>query len=123
MEEEFAKVQKESLFDYSIVSIALLDNNNIEIYEKAKKNFPNCNTKILFHGAQIDPISNIISSEFKYKRRAFYGMGIYFTDNIEYTSFYYGGDNLDKRRDNNKILPPNSTFIFISAEIFYDKNL
>ena len=51
-------------------------------------------------------------------------MGIYFADNLDYVSFYSGGENYNNRRDNyNKILPPNSTFTFISAEIFYDQNL
>ena len=123
-EEEFTKAQKESIFDYSIVSLALLDNKNIEVYENAKKNCKNCIQKLLFHGSSVDPVSKIISSEFKYTRKAFYGMGIYFSDNLDYVSFYSGADNYEKRRDNfNKILPPNSTFTFISAEIFYDQKL
>ena len=101
-----------------------MDNKNIEVYENAKNNCKNYTKKLLFHGSSIDPISKIISSEFKYTRKAFYGMGIYFADNLDYVSFYSGGENYNNRRDNyNKILPPNSTFTFISAEIFYDPKL
>ena len=122
-EEEFMKAQKESILDYSIVNLILLDNKNLLKYEKAKKNCPNCTKKLLFHGTRIDPASKIISSEFKYTRRAFYGMGIYFTDNLDYTTFYSGGEGLNDRRKNfNKIYPPNSTFTFIASEIFYNKD-
>ena len=51
-------------------------------------------------------------------------MGIYFTDNLDYTTFYSGGEGFNDRRINfNKIYPPNSTFTFIASEIFYNKNL
>ena len=121
-EKEFTKAQIESIFDYSIINLVLLDNKNFLKYEEAKKRCDNCTTKLLFHGTQIDPASKIISSEFKYTRRAFYGMGIYFTDNLDYTTFYSGGDQFKNRRENfNKICQPNSTFTFIASEIFYDK--
>ena len=123
-EEEFTKIQLDSVFDYSIINLVLLDNKYFLRYETAKNSCPNCISKILFHGTQIDPASKIISSEFKYTRRAFYGMGIYFTDNLDYVTFYSGGENLDDRRINfNKIHPPNSTFTFIASEVFYDKYL
>ena len=120
-EEEFKKAQKESIFDFSIVNLVLSDNKNFSKYEEAKKNCPNCTTKILFHGTQIDPASKIISSEFKYTKKAFYGMGIYFTDNLDYITFYSGGEGLDNRRINfNKIFPPNHTFTFIASVLpFY----
>ena len=122
-EQEFTKSQIESIFDYSIINLVLLDNKNFLKYEKAKNSCSDCTTKILFHGTQIDPASKIISSEFKYTRKAFYGMGIYFTDNLDYTTFYSGGEGFKERRKNfNKICPPNTTFTFIASEVFYDKN-
>ena len=123
-EEEFTKAQLDSVFDYSIINLVLLDNKNFLQYETAKNICSNCITKILFHGTQIDPASEIISSEFKYTRKAFFGMGIYFTDNLDYVTFYSGGKDLEDRRFNfNKIFPPDSTFTFIASEVFYDKNL
>ena len=123
-EEEFTKAQLESIFDFSIINLVMLDNKNFSNYEKAKNNCPNCIKRVLFHGTQIDPASKIISSEFKYTRKAFYGMGIYFTDNLDYITFYSGGEKFENRRINfNKIFPPNTTFTFIASEIFYNKNL
>ena len=78
--------------------------------------------KILYHGSQIDPISKILTTEFKYSKRPFYGMGIYFSNIIDYIAFYTGGNTFENRRDNfGKVIPVNSTFSFIGCEIFYDK--
>ena len=123
-EEEFSKAQLESIFDYSIINLVLLDNKNFLKYKAAKDKCPNCTTRVLFHGTQIEPASKIISTEFKFTRKAFYGMGIYFTDKLDYVTFYSGGNGLKNRRQNfNKIFPPNSTYSFIAAEIYYNKNL
>ena len=123
-EEEFIKAQKESIFDYSAISLAILDNNHFNNYNKAKSKCPNCVKKILYHGSQSENIGKITTTEFKYTRKAFYGMGIYFSDILDYISFYSGGDKFEDRRKNfNKILPPNSIFSLIAAEIFYDQKL
>ena len=75
--------------------------------------------RILYHGSQIDPISKILTSEFKCIRRAFYGMGIYFNDIIDYVAFYSGGNDFAKRRINfGKIVPVYSIFSFIASEVF-----
>ena len=84
---------------------------------------PNMIKRILYHGSQINAIASILTDEFKYTRRAFYGMGIYFTDLIDYTSFYCGGSKFKNRRlQFGKTVPINSTFSLIASEVFYDKN-
>ena len=51
-------------------------------------------------------------------------MGIYFTDNLDYITFYSGGRSSDGGRINfNTVYPPNSTFALIASEVFYNKNL
>ena len=48
-------------------------------------------------------------------------MGIYFSDMLDYVSFYSGGTDYDTRRDLfGKILPVQSTFSCVSAEVFYN---
>ena len=92
-------------------------------YKSKRDACPNIEKRILYHGSQIDPISKILTDEFKYTRKAFYGMGIYFSDIIDYIAFYCGGTELSNRRDNfGSIVPVNSTFSFIASEVFYDKN-
>ena len=121
-EEEFQKDLKNTFFDYSLISMAILEKND-KSYKSKRDSCPNVIKRILYHGSQIDPISSILTDEFKYTRRAFYGMGIYFSDIIDYISFYCGGNTFDNRRKNfGNIIPINSTFSFIASEVFYNKN-
>ena len=124
-EKEFEKDLKKTIFDYSLISLAILEkeDEDEEEYKIKRDACPNIEKRILYHGTQIDPISRILTDEFKYTRKAFYGMGIYFSDIIDYIAFYYGGTGLSNRRDNfGSIVPVNSNFSFIASEVFYDKN-
>ncbi len=123
-EEEFQKALKNTYFDYSVISFSILEKNEEEEdYKKNRNSCPNVKKRILYHGSQIDPISSILTEEFKYTRKAFYGMGIYFTDIIDYIPFYCGGTELKNRRNNfGKNIPVNSTFSLIASEVFYDIN-
>ena len=121
-EKELIKDLKKTKFDYSVISLGILETKNELEYQIKKKICPNMEQKLLYHGSQIGPISSILTTEFKYAKKPFYGMGIYFSDIIDYISFYSGGTNLDSRRDNfGHIIPINSTFSFIGSEVFYDK--
>ena len=120
-EQELIKDLKKTRFDYSLISLGILEKKD-ELYKTKKNICPNIQKRILYHGSQIGPISNILTSEFKYAKKPFYGMGIYFSDIIDYIAFYCGGTDLENRRDNfGKIIPINSTFSFIGCEVFYDK--
>ena len=122
---ELFKAIKKSYFDYSLIGLSLYEQGDRIKYLKAKEDCPDpVITRYLFHGTQIDPISKIITGGFLYTRKPFYGMGIYFSDMLDYVSFYSGGNDFYSRRDNfGKILPVNSTFSCVSAEVFYCKGL
>ena len=121
-ENDFIKALENSYFDYSIISISICEKSNRLKYLTGKNNCQNCKTKYLFHGTQIDPISKIITGSFLYTRKAFYGMGIYFSDMLDYVAFYSGGETYENRRKNfGKILPINSTFSLIASEVYYDQ--
>ena len=114
---------KNTKFDYSLISLGIIENKDEIEYKNKRDICPNMIKKIVYHGSQIDPISKILTTEFKYAKRPFYGMGIYFSDIIDYIAFYTGGNTFENRRDNfGKVIPVNSTFSFIGCEIFYDKN-
>ena len=67
--------------------------------------------------------SKIITNGFLYARKPFYGMGIYFSDMLDYVSFYSGGTDFNSRRLYfGKILPINITFTCVAAEVFYSKH-
>ena len=121
-EVELYNALESSYFDYSLIALSLYEQTNRVQFLNGMKNCPNMIVKYLFHGSQIDPISKIITGGFKYTKKAFYGMGIYFSDMLDYVSFYAGGTNFETRRDNfNLILPVGETFSCVSAEVYYSK--
>ena len=121
-EVELYKAIERSYFDYSLIALSLYEQTNRKQYLEGMECCPNMIVRNLFHGTQIDPISKIITTGFKYTKKAFYGMGIYFSDMLDYVSFYAGGKDFASRRDNfNTILPVNETFSCVSAEVYYDK--
>ena len=121
-EEELFKAIKNSYFDYSLIGLSIYQQSNRNNYLQAMNKCPNLIKKYLFHGTQIDPISKIITKGFLYSRKPFYGMGIYFTDMLDYVSFYCGGNDYNSRRNNfGKILPVNSTFSCVGTEVYYNQ--
>ena len=87
-EEEISKALEQSYFDYSLISLSMYEQTNREKFIQSMENCSNLMVKYLFHGTQIDPISKIITNGFIYPRRAFYGIGIYFSDKLDYVSFF-----------------------------------
>ena len=122
--QELFKAIENSYFDYSLIGLSIYQQSNRNSYLQARSMCPNLVKKYLFHGTQIDPISKIITTGFLYTRKPFYGMGIYFSDMLDYVSFYCGGKDYIDRRDNFGIVPPvNSTFSCVGAEVYYNQNL
>ena len=122
-EDELYKAIERSYFDYSLIGLSLYEQNNRRRFIESMNNCPNLEVKYLFHGTQIDPISKIITNGFLYTRKAFYGMGIYFSDMLDYVSFYAGGKDYITRRNNfGKVLPINSIFSCVSAEVYYSQS-
>ena len=123
-EKDFLKAIEKSYFDYSLIGVSIYQQERRKEFLSNLKKCNNVEAKFLFHGTQIDPISKIITEGFKYSKRPFYGMGIYFSDMLDYVSFYSGGKDFDSRRDNFGLtLPVNSTFSCIASEIYYNKDL
>ena len=122
-EVELFKAIENSYFDYSLIALSLYEQNNRRRFIESMNKCPNLVVKYLFHGTQIDPISKIITNGFLYTRKAFYGMGIYFSDMLDYVSFYAGGKDYNSRRKNfGSVLPVNSIFSCVSAEIYYSQS-
>ena len=123
-EENLFKAIKNSYFDYSLVNLSIFEQANKNRYLSAMKGCANLVKKYLFHGSQVEHVSSIVTSGFLYARKPFYGMGVYFTDMLDYVSFYCGGTNYKNRRDNFGITPSvNSTFSCVGAEVYYNKSM
>ena len=121
-EVELFKAIERSYFDYSLIGLSIYQQTNRKQFVETMNKTPNLVVKYLFHGTQIDPISKIMTGGFLYTRKAFYGMGIYFSDMLDYVSFYAGGTNFANRRKNfGSILPVNETFSCVSAEVYYSQ--
>ena len=119
---EVSNALKNSYFEYSLISLSMFEENNKKDFLKEKKNCKNLMAKYLFHGTLIDPITKILTKGFIYTRKAFYGLGVYFSDMLDYVAFYSGGKDYKSRRSYfGCTLPINETFSCVSSEVYYDK--
>ena len=120
-EKEFEKAKKESIFEFSPISLIIMDRKDFSNFEKERKRCRNKIDKILYHGTSIDPISNILIDKFKKSiNKCFqHGKGVYFTDILDYCWFY--GSQKDNRYNKNKIPPINDMFTLIACSIYYNK--
>ena len=119
-ETEFEKAKKESVFEYTINSLTIVDRENRLDFENEKDDCPNRQEKILFHGTGIKPCAKILTDMFKRSEKSGYqfGKGVYFTDSLDY-AWYYGG--IDHRANLNKIPKVEDSFVFVGSLIYYDK--
>ena len=119
-EKDFEDKKRNSIFEFSIISMAIMEREDFQIFEKERKNCPNRVDRILYHGTSIEPISCILTGYFRKSTERCYqhGKGVYFTDMLDYCWFYGGADN---RCNGNKIPKIDDTFTFIASAIYYDK--
>ena len=120
---EFEKSKKESIFEFSIISLVVIEREDFEIFEKEREKCPNRVEKILYHGTSVEPISSILTGFYRKsleRKKAINGKGVYFTDLLDY-GWYYGGQ--DGNRANFSGIPKiGDTFTVIINSIYYDKN-
>ena len=119
---EFEKAKKESIIEFSVISLVIIEREDFEKFEKEREKCPNRVDKILYHGTSIEPISCILTGLFKKSVDRCYqhGKGVYFTDFLDYC-WYYGGE-VSNRSNKNKIPKINETFTLIACSIYYDRN-
>jgi len=114
---------KNSYFEYSLIGLSMYQQNNRIKFLESMNKCPNMISKFLFHGTHIEPISKIITNGFLYPRKTFTGMGIGFSDMLDYTLFFSGGKNYSTRREYfGCILPVDTTFSCVSSEVYYSHN-
>ena len=117
---DFERAKKESIFEFSIISMVIIERKDYENFEDKRKNCPNRVDKILFHGTSVEPISCILTELFKKSDRCCqFGEGVYFTDFLDYCWFY--GGNESNRANGNKIPEVDDNFTLIACSTYYDK--
>ena len=131
-EKELKKSLKKSIFEFSPVSLVVIDREDFAKFEREKAKCPNLCLQILYHGTQQEPISCILTGMFKRSEESGYqhGKGVYFTNSLDYC-YFYGGSN-DKKHNMNKIptnrynmnrIPPvGDIFTAICSLVYYSKN-
>ena len=111
------KAFKESVFEYRIIGLVVNNKENQKLeYEQKKRNCPYCRSKILFHATNISFSSKILTSNFNLSKDNYYGLGVYFADQLDYVKFYYNPPETF-----GFITKLNETFSIIVSEVFYDK--
>ena len=116
-EKEFENSKKDSIFEFSIISLVIIERENLWKFEEERRKCPNRVDKILYHGTGFEPISSILTEHFKKANNHIFGEGVYFTDSLNYC-WYYGG-NKNNRENINKIPKIDETFSFIASSIYY----
>ena len=116
-ENEFENSKKNSIFEFSIISLVIMERKDYVEFETGRRYCPNRVEKILFHGTSIEPISSILTNSFERAKNHIFGEGVYFTDSLDYC-WYYGGDT--NRKNLNKIPKINEKFSFIASFIYYN---
>ena len=121
-EKDFEERKRNSIFEFSMISLVVMEREDFQTFEKERKNCPNRVDRILYHGTSIEPISCILNGYFKKSVDKCYqhGKGVYFTDMLDYCWFYGGEKN--NRSNGNKIPKKDETFTLIASSIYYNKN-
>ena len=121
-EKDFKKAIEKSYFDFSLIGLSLYPQEGRKNFIENIRKCPNPEIKFLFHGTRVEPIANILTEGFKYAKRPLFGMGVYFSDKLDYISFYTGGKSLSDRRDNfGRIIAVGEKISCIAAEVYYNK--
>ena len=118
---EFDKTKKESIFEFSVISLVVMEREDFEKFKKEREKCPNRVDKILYHGTSIEPISCILTEQFKKSvdRHYQHGKGVYFTDFLDYC-WFYGGE--ESNRANQNIIPQiGNIFTLIACYVYYNK--
>ena len=117
---KFDQAKKESIFEFSVISLVEMEREDFEKFKKERKLCPNRVDKILYHGTSITPISCILTEQFKKSLEHYqHGKGVYFTDFLDYC-WFYGGEK--SNRANQNIIPRiDDTFSLIACHVYYNK--
>ena len=123
-EEEFERAKRNSVFEYSIISLTIIEREDINEFESNRKKCKNRVDRILFHGTSHYSISKILTDLFKRANNTQHGKGVYFTEDLD-SCWIYGSENYNKNPGNNKrnlnIPKVGECFSLIASGIYYNK--
>lgn len=110
------KIKKDSIFEFFINEFVLVDNKNSNEYFESIKQCPNCKRKILIQGTKKHHAANIVENNFVIGRDNWYGIGTYFSEQLDYVTYYTNNKSFGK------IPKVGETFPIAGAEVYYDSS-
>ena len=118
-DEEIEKALKNSVFEYKIINIFVVEKVD-DKYQSEKAKCSNIDVKILFHGTKIEAITGILSTQFRDANQHHkFGIGVYLTDQLDY-AWYYTGE--DYRGNLYNIPKVGDSFSIVASEIYYNQS-
>ena len=120
------KSKMNSIFEFSVVGLSLINRKDMEKYKDCKNKCDNLETKFLFHGTSTEISSLIITTDFRSGDAAFFGPGIYMTDMLDYAGFYSHQPeiNSDKFINHGRIRRKKKHFLLLQVKYFtIERNL
>ena len=122
-EENFMSELENSYFDYSLIDVSINIQTNIFNFINELNRCNNYIMKSLFHGTKNEIVLKILKQGYLYSKRTFFGMGVYFTNMLDYVLFYSYKNSVENKRENwGKIIPVGNTFSCVGNIVFYDNN-
>ena len=120
-EKDFEKRLKQSIFEFSIASLVIMERRDFQTFEDGREKCQNRKDKVLYHGTQVESISSIFAGFYKKSdKHSQHGKGVYFTTSLD-CCWFYGGEK--GNRYNINIIPQvGDTFTFIANATYYNKN-
>ena len=113
-DKEIEEALKRTYFEFKIVHIFLIDKEK-GFYLSEKNKCENRITKILYHGTKTEAAVGILSTQFNPSKSHAIGLGVYFTDLLDYAWNY--------SRNNRFCIPRvGESFSFVASEIYYDNS-
>ena len=114
-DENIEQALKESIFQYKIEQIFLVE-KNVNNFLEEKNNCTNIVQKILFHGTKIKSALSILSTQFYDATYHLIGKGVYFTDKLDY-AWSYSRENIRYEINIPKV---GDSFSVVATEVYYD---
>ena len=121
-DEEIELALKNSVFEYKIIHIILVEKEN-SAFKIAKDNCENRVDKLLVHGTNNSSAIEIVSSQFYHANKVHQiGKGVYMTDSLDYMYYYtHNKDCYTKYQNINTIPEVGHSFDFVVSQVFYDQ--
>ena len=120
-EKELTKSLRNSIFEFSPVSLIVLDREDFDNFQKGKANCPNLCMKLLYHRLQENPITCNLKDILISKETSgnSHGNGVYLTDSLDYCFFY--GSSTNHNYNINRIPLVGDIFTSICSLVYFDK--